>query len=158
MEAVPVHAGQQNHIRLATTREFEMVDVSDQLAPVVAGSGIGDGVLHVFCPHTSCGLAVTELEHGLHADLEAVFDELAPTDREWRHDDMLARWQNIEPDERRNGWSHIRALLGTQPALALPISGGALALGRWQRVFLVELDGPRPARTVLAQAFGRPVG
>ena len=65
--------------------------------------------------------------------------------------------QNIEPDERRNGWSHVRALLTTQASVCLPIAAGQVGLGRWQRLFLVELDGPRTARTVVLQAWGRPV-
>jgi len=67
----------------------------------------------------------------------------------------VQRWQNLEPDERRNGWSHIRGLLATTPSLVIPVEGARLALGQWQRLFLVELDGPRPERGVLIHAWGR---
>ncbi len=123
-----------------------MVDLTDPMAAMVAGAGVAEGAVNAFCPHTSCGLAITELEEGLHTDLEAVLDEVAPAGRAWVHDDLARRWQNLEPDERRNGWSHIRGLLATQPSIVVPVLEGRLSLGRWQRVFLVELDGPRPER------------
>jgi secondary thiamine-phosphate synthase enzyme len=143
-------------LTLASTRAFELLDLTERVAEVVAGSGLGDGIVHVFCPHTSCGLAVTELEDGLHEDFERVLTEVAPEAGPWAHDDMGRRYQNLEPDERRNGWSHIRGLLGTLPAVTVPILGGCLGLGQWQRLFLVELDGPRPKRTVIVQSWGRP--
>jgi secondary thiamine-phosphate synthase enzyme len=141
-------------LTVASERPFQLIDVTGEVAAFAAASGVSDGIAHLFCPHTSCGLAITELEDGLHADLERVLDEVAPVDRDWVHDDLARRWQNLEPDERRNGWSHIRSLLAAQPALTIPILDRALALGQWQRVFLVELDGPRSARTVVLQAWG----
>lgn len=132
-----------------------MVDLSLQAEALVESSGLDEGTMSAFCPHTSCGLAVTELEDGLHTDLESVLEEVAPIGRRWAHDDLERRWQNLEPDERRNGWSHIRGLLATSPSIVVPILEGRLALGQWQRLFLVELDGPRPTRTVVLQAWGR---
>lgn len=143
-------------VRVRSDAAFQMVDLTEPMAAMVAGAGVAEGAVNAFCPHTSCGLAITELEEGLHTDLEAVLDEVAPAGRSWVHDDLARRWQNLEPDERRNGWSHIRGLLATQPSIVVPVLEGRLSLGRWQRVFLVELDGPRPERTVVLQAWGRP--
>jgi secondary thiamine-phosphate synthase enzyme len=143
-------------VEVATERPFQLVDVTELVDAEVHRSGVGDGTVHVWCPHTSCGLAVTELEDGLHADLEAALERLAPMAAAYAHDDLARRHQNIEPDERRNGWSHIRGLLATMPFVLAPVDGGRLALGRWQRLFLVELDGPRPARTLRVQAWGNP--
>jgi len=143
-------------LTVASSRPFELIDLTDLVAATVSASGLADGIAHVFCPHTSCGLVVTELEDGLHEDVERVLSELAPVDGPWAHDDMARRYQNLEPDERRNGWSHIRALLATSPSATAPILDGRLALGQWQRLFLVELDGPRPERSVLVQSWGRP--
>jgi len=145
-------------VEVATERPFELVDITDLVDAEVQASGVADGTVHLWCPHASCGLAVTELEEGLHADLEAALERLAPVDGTYAHDDMARRHQNIEPDERRNGWSHIRGLLATMPFVLAPVEGGRVALGRWQRLFLVELDGPRPRRTVRVQAWGNPAG
>jgi secondary thiamine-phosphate synthase enzyme len=143
-------------VRRATTRPFELIDLTDDVAAAVAASGIAEGIVQAFCPHTSCGLAITEFEDGLHEDFERVLEALAPVAGPWAHDDMGRRYQNLEPDERRNGWSHIRGLLATSPSVSAPILGGALGLGQWQRLFLVELDGPRPERSVIVQSWGRP--
>ena len=142
-------------LTVPTDRSFQLVDITDLVAASAASSGIEAGTLQAYCPHTSCGLAVTEMEDGLHEDLEAVLEELAPVGRAWAHDDMKRRWQNMEPVARPNGWSHIRGLLATQPTALLPIASGRLAVGQWQRLFLVELDGAR-IRTVDVQAWGRP--
>ena len=131
------------------------MDITERVAEFAAASGLTEGAVLLYCPHTTCGLAVNEAEDGLHSDLAEVLEELAPRSRSWAHDDLTRRTQNLTPGEveRPNGWSHIRALLATAPSLTLPISGGRLALGRWQRVFLVELDGGR-ARRVSAHAWG----
>lgn len=141
-------------LQVASTKPFELLDLTDQIADVVDAAGLAHGIVQVFCPHTSCGLAITEAEDGLHEDFERALDALAPTDSAYAHDDMSRRYQNIEPNERHNGWSHIRGLLATQPAVTAPIVDGRLGLGTWQRLFLVELDGPRPARTVVVQTWG----
>lgn len=155
-ENVVMQMSPPSQITRASTRAWEMLDVTDDVAALVDEAALSDGVVHLFCPHTSCGLAVTELEDGLHHDFEALLDRIAPVDARYVHDDLAGRTQNLEPDERRNGWSHMRGLIATTPSLTLPIRGGALAVGRWQRVFLVELDGPRLERTVHVQAWGRP--
>jgi secondary thiamine-phosphate synthase enzyme len=143
-------------VTVKSTRPFQLVDLTDRVADLAGTSGLLSGVVHVFCPHTSCGLAVTELEDGLHEDLERVLEQVAPVDGSWAHDNMARRYQNLEPDERPNGWSHVRGLLATSPSATVPILDGELALGQWQRLFLVELDGPRPARTIVVQSWGVP--
>lgn len=148
--------GGAERLMLRTENPLQMVDLTERVAAVVARSGLAEGLVSVFCPHTSCGLAVTEAEDGHHEDLAAVLEQLAPAGRAWVHDDLSRRWQNLEPDERRNGWSHIRHLLATSPSLVLPVLDGTLGLGRWQALFLVELDGPRPERSVVVQAWGMP--
>lgn len=142
-------------LTVRTTSAQQVVDITDGVAEAVeasaraAGIGEGDGVTLVFCPHTSCGLALNEDEAGFHDDLAGVLEEVAPLGRAWVHDDLTRRTQNLTPGvpERANGWSHVRALLATAPSLTLPVGGGRLAVGRWQRILLVEFDGPRE-RTV----------
>lgn len=133
-------------LSLRSERPLQLIDVTGDVDERVRGSGVQDGLANVFCPHTSAGLAVTELEDGLHADVERVMEQLAPVAASWAHDDLVRRYQNLEPDERPNGWSHVRALLFCQPSLSVPVTGGRLALGTWQRLFFVELDGPRDRR------------
>jgi secondary thiamine-phosphate synthase enzyme len=83
---------------------------------------------------------VNEHEPLLISDLEAMFERLAPVAGEYSHDDFSRRTINLAPGERRNGHAHLRAaLLRTSETLA--VIRGRLDLGKWQRVFLVELDG-----------------
>jgi len=132
-------------ITVPTEQPQQVVDVTDQVAVALGRSGVDDGVALIFCPHTSCGLALNEDEAGFHEDLSAVLEELAPLARDWVHDDLARRTHNLTPGvpERVNGWSHVRALLATSPSLTLPVADGRLAIGRWQRILLVEFDGPR---------------
>jgi secondary thiamine-phosphate synthase enzyme len=75
-------------------------------------------------------------------DFESTLEQAAPADISYRHDDASVRTVNLTPDERVNGHAHCRALLLPVSA-CLSVVDGRLLLGRWQRVFLVELDGPR---------------
>ena len=143
-------------VTVRTTSPQQVLDITDAIEDAMSDlADPGPGVALVFCPHTSCGLALNEDEVGFHADLDGVLEELAPLARGWVHDDLERRTQNLTPGvpERRNGWSHVRALLATTPSLTLPVTAGRLDIGRWQRVLLVEFDGPRE-RTVQIRTWG----
>ena len=75
-------------------------------------------------------------------DFAALLARIAPEHGAYQHDDMAARTVNLAAGERPNGHAHCRALLMPTSA-SLNLFGGRLQLGRWQRVFLVDLDGPR---------------
>jgi secondary thiamine-phosphate synthase enzyme len=92
--------------------------------------------------HTTTAIVVNEHEPLLLADFAALLGRVAPQDALYGHDDITARTVNLAPGERPNGHAHCRAVLLGSSAL-LNLAGGHLQLGRWQRVFLVEMDGPR---------------
>jgi len=143
-----------NHarIRLATARATEFIDLTDRLERFVAGAGMRSGVLAVLTLHTTTAIVVNEHEPQLLGDFQALLERLAPTQADYHHDDPSRRTVNVTPEERPNGHAHCRALLLPSSA-ALLVADGRLQLGRWQRVFLVELDGPRE-RDVTLLAFG----
>jgi len=85
---------------------------------------------------------VNEFEPLLLADFSTLLQNVAPCDARYRHDDVTARTVNLTADERVNGHAHCRALILAASA-CLNVIDGRLLLGRWQRVFMVELDGPR---------------
>jgi secondary thiamine-phosphate synthase enzyme len=151
--ARPVLIVPARRLPVTTARRQGLVDVTAGVAGLAASSGLRDGVCSVYCPHTSCGLALTEAEDGLHQDLADVLEHLAPERRYWAHDDLSRRTANLVPGDRPNGHSHIRALLATLPQIDVPIVDGAAAFGRWQRLFLVELDGGRE-RELLVTCWG----
>jgi secondary thiamine-phosphate synthase enzyme len=139
-------------IRVATRHPTEFVDLTDRLERLVADAGLDVGFLNVQTLHTTTAVVVNEHEPLLLADFRGLLEAAAPRDGRYRHDDSTARTVNITDAERPNGHAHCRALLLASSA-CLNVAGGRLLLGRWQRVFLVELDGPRE-RDISVLAFG----
>jgi secondary thiamine-phosphate synthase enzyme len=133
----------------------ELVDVTDDLVSLVDESGVANGMALVYSPHTTCAIVINELEEGFLADFAGALAELVPEDRYYRHDDLTIRTQGIEPDtaEFPNGHSHIRSGVLSSSSQTIPIVDGRLLLGRWQHVFLCELDRARP-RKVFMQVIG----
>lgn len=119
-------------------------DVTDLVSATVARSGIQAGQVLTTTAHTTCAIIVQENEPLLLADLGDRLRRFASDEENYRHNRMDVRTINMcGLDECANGHSHCQhALLGA--SVALPVLDGALVLGRWQRLLLVELDHPRP--------------
>jgi len=128
-------------IRIDTDRPIEFVDLTDRLRALVAEAGIRFGFVNVQSLHTTAAIVVNEHEPLLLTDFATLLESAAPAGH-YRHDDATIRTVNVTADERVNGHAHCRALLLGASA-CINVIDGALQLGRWQRVFLVELDGPR---------------
>ena len=129
-------------IRIDTARPTQFIDLTSDLEAFVARSGVQSGLLNVQSLHTTAAIVVNEHEPLLLTDMAGLLERLAPVDDVYRHDNVSLRTVNCVLGEPPNGHSHCRALLLGSTA-ALNVVDGALQLGRWQRVFLVELDGPR---------------
>ena len=116
------------HVR--TTRRTELQDVTDQVKAAVRESNCTDGVCHLYVPHTTAGVIINEgYDPAVAQDLAAAFDRLVP---------RVANSAHAEG----NSDSHIKtALAGSSQTVW--IVRGKLALGRWQRIFFAEFDGPR---------------
>ena len=138
---------------LAPSR-LSCVDLTPAASEFVASSGISEGALLVFCAHTTCSILVNEWETGALEDLQVKLDELFPVDSYYAHDDLSRRTENLVAEERRNGHSHVAQMIMGQSSQLVPISAGELLLGRWQRIFLLELDEPKD-RTIVLHAFGQ---
>ncbi|HXH06127.1 MAG TPA: secondary thiamine-phosphate synthase enzyme YjbQ [Vicinamibacterales bacterium] len=131
-----------------TVEATEFVDVTGLIEEAIARCGLVEGVAAVQTHHTTTGLLVNECEPGLLEDLARMFERVARADGLYRHDDLDTRTVNVHPGERRNGHAHCRAAL-LRTTEWLIVRGGALALGRWQRLFLVEFDGGQRRRLSL---------
>jgi secondary thiamine-phosphate synthase enzyme len=129
-------------IRIATEHPTQFVDLTPELEAFVAASGIEAGLLNVQSLHTTAAIVVNEHEPLLLTDVAGLLERLAPVDALYRHDNVTLRTVNCVLGEPPNGHAHCRALL-LGATTALNVVDGELRLGRWQRVFLVELDGPR---------------
>lgn len=117
-------------IVVKSNKRTELIDITDGVDEVVAGYRVGEGIALIFTKHTTTSLIVNEYEPGLVSDIEAFLGALIP-DLDYKHD----RIDN-------NADSHLRSIL-LQSSLSIPVNKGRLDLGTWQRVILVELDGPR---------------
>ena len=111
-----------------TESELDVVDVTDRIEAALPGDA--GGTCTVFVRHTTAGIVVNEAESRLLGDVTSFLDDLVP-DEGWEHDRLDG-----------NADSHLRALL-LGPGETLPVVDGALDLGTWQSVLLVECDGPR---------------
>jgi secondary thiamine-phosphate synthase enzyme len=140
-------------VELRTEERVQFVDLTELVAERVRRSGIGHGLVCVQTRHTTTAVVVNENEPLLIEDARRMLERLAPRNARYGHN-RLHRRRGAAPNESPNGDSHCRALLlGSSETLA--VVGGTLQLGRWQRVFLVELDGPR-RRTAHVVVIGIP--
>ena len=131
-------------LSLQTRGNGDTQDITAEVAQAVIDSGVRSGVVTLFCPGSTSALTTIEFEPGVVADLQQVFDETAPSDRYYRHNE---RWGD------GNGHSHVRAaLLG--PSLAVPFVDRMLTLGTWQQIVHVDFDVRPRRRDVIVQIVG----
>jgi secondary thiamine-phosphate synthase enzyme len=147
----PAFIYRHTKVRIVTERHTEFIDLTDSLEELVADSRVVTGFVNVQSLHTTAAIVVNEGEPRLLKDFACTLRNLAPDDVAYRHDDAN-RTVNLNPGERPNGSSHCKALL-LSPSVCLNVVEGRLLLGRWQRVFLTELDGPR-ARDISVLLIG----
>ena len=117
-------------LTVKTSRRTELVNITAEVAPFVAASGVTRGICYLYVPHTTAGVTITEGDDpDVARDIEAALDRLVPRDAEYKH-------------YEGNSDSHIKSsLVGVSQSVL--IEGGRLVLGRWQAIFLCEFDGPR---------------
>ena len=152
----PASTCRHTRIRFTTRHPTEFIDLTDRLETLVAAAGVSSGILNVQTLHTTTAILVNEHEPLLLADFQRLLESAAPVDVRYRHDDTTARTVNVTAGERPNGHAHCRALL-LPSSVSLNVTNGRVLLGKWQRVFLVELDGPREREisTMLIGEVGR---
>jgi secondary thiamine-phosphate synthase enzyme len=140
---------------LRSDRPLQLIDLTPLVSGVVQRTGLWEGLVAITTRHTTTGLLVNEHEPLLEDDLRAMFERLVPATAAYAHDDF-ARRHGIQPGERVNGQAHCRAAL-LRASETLPVRGGGLALGRWQRLLFVECDGGQ-RRQVSVVCLGRSRG
>ena len=138
-------------LAIRTREAVEVVDLTARIEAFLAAAGVEAGWVNVQSRHTTAGIVVNENEAGLVQDAIALLERLAPRGRGYAHDELHRR-PGVPPDERLNGHAHAKALL-LRTAETVNVAGARLQLGTWQRVLLVELDGPRE-REVSMLALG----
>lgn len=122
----------------------DIIDITDHVSRIISDSGKNSGSVTVFVPGSTAGITTIEYEPGAVADLKAAIERMAPEGIDYAHD---ARWGD------GNGFAHVRAaLLG--PSLSVPFQNGALGLGTWQQIVLIDFDNRGRERKVSVQVMG----
>lgn len=124
-------------IEVRTGAEETVVDLTGRIEGFLAGHGAGDGLLNVFVPHATAGVAVIETGAGSDADLLALLRDLLPADDRWAH----------RHGSSGHGRDHVLPAL-VAPSTTVPVVGGSPALGTWQSICLIDTNVDNPTRSV----------
>lgn len=127
------------NLRFSTRGEIDFFDISGKVQDVVEKSGVKNGLAHVFAPHATGILILTEYEPSLLDDIKAVLEKLVPKRALYEHPS--------------NAHSHLRSVL-LSPDKTLPVIDGKIVLGTWQSLVFVETDVHPRQRTVIVQVLG----
>jgi secondary thiamine-phosphate synthase enzyme len=127
------------NISFATKGEIEFIDLTDQIQAAVAKSGIKNGLVHVFAPHATGVIVLTENERGLLEDIRRFLEMTVPRNRGYAHPS--------------NAHSHLRSML-LPPDRTLPVIDGRVEFGTWQSLMFVETDVYPRTRKVIIQVMG----
>ena len=135
----------KDEIPVSTRGELDVVDITGEVGRSVNGSGVRDGVAHLFVAGATAALTTIEYEPGAVADLKTAVSRLIPMEMEYAHN---ARWGD------GNGHSHVRAaMLG--PDITVPVRDGSPLLGTWQQIILVEFDTRSRNRKIYLTVMGQ---
>ena len=133
------------NIEVRTRGNSEVLDITGPVSAALGRSGIRQGAVILFNVGSTAGITTTEFEPGLaNHDLKAAFEKVAPQNQRYEHEET---WHDD------NGHSHVRAsLLG--PSLAVPVVDGAMTLGTWQQIILIDFDTRSRTRRIVCQIIG----
>ncbi len=123
-------------ISVSTNRRNEFVDVTEKVRKVVRESGVEDGYVHLYVPHTTAAVTINEnYDPSVKNDILSKLSDIVPPGAEYSHSEG-------------NADSHIKAsIIGSSDFI--PVTGGDIDLGRWQGIFFCEFDGPRSRKMVI---------
>lgn len=151
-ETAVMFRGHRETIHRQASCAPDFMDITDDVREIVGRSGIQEGTVVVFSRHTTAAVKINENEPLLLQDMSYFLKRIAPREAPYRHNDFAVRTANMTEDECPNGHSHCQHLL-LSASETIPICDGETLLGRWQRIFLIELDRPR-LRQVVIQTQG----
>lgn len=137
-----------DQIFVETTSGTDILDVTPEVVQRVPDTSVGSGSLILFIPGSTAALTTIEFESGAIADLKSAIERMAPDDIYYAHNE---RWGD------GNGYAHVRAAI-FGPSLHIPIVDGALTLGTWQQIVLLDFDNRPRSRRIMVQVQGEPRG
>ena len=135
-------------LQVTSKKQFELIDITDKVKTIVEESGINDGLVAIFAPHTTASIRLNHNEPLLIQDIMKTLYRVAPVDINYSHDLFEIR-SGVEANERSNGHAHVKAFfLGSSETI--PLTAGKMILGPRQSIFFVELDGGRERKVVVS--------
>ncbi len=132
----------QKEFQISTQKRYQLIDITSKVEKIVRESGVEEGLVLVFVPHSTAGVLLTENESGLKEDWLKLFEKIV-TGIDFLHNRI---------DD--NADSHLLSGLIGQGRV-LPIQNGNILRGTWQEIFLAEFDGPRGGRVVVVKIIGK---
>lgn len=127
-------------LNFSTKGEIDFIDLTKKVQEIVSKHGVKNGLAHVFAPHATGIIILTEFESGLLEDLKSLLEQLASSRGHFRHPS--------------NAHAHLRSVL-LPPDKTIPVVDGLLALGTWQSLVFVETDVYPRRRSVIVQLLGK---
>ncbi|MCL2115022.1 MAG: secondary thiamine-phosphate synthase enzyme YjbQ [Methanobrevibacter sp.] len=132
----------KDKITINSSKRFEIIDITSKIQSVIDENTINRGIINIFSKHSTSAIIVNENEKGLLLDFERSLNDIIPNDNSYKHDII-----------DNNADSHLKSFfLGSSESI--PINDKKLAIGTWQSVFFIELDGPRNNRTIELTIIG----
>ncbi|HET9575405.1 MAG TPA: secondary thiamine-phosphate synthase enzyme YjbQ [Nitrospira sp.] len=123
----------------------QIENVTKLVQDALAGAKLTAGIVTVFVKHTTASIMVIEDEPGIRADTKTFWDRAVPADPTWQH--------NTRNSGEDNGHSHLRGQL-QGPSVIVPFANGALTLGTWQQIVLIDFDTRARTRELIIQIMG----
>jgi len=133
--------------KVKTGKRLEVIDITNDVEKIIRESGIKEGILIVFEPHTTAAITINENDPELFEDLINIYTKIAPIEQRYQHN---LKYEGV-PGEQ-NAHAHIISSL-IKPSVIVPITDGRTQLGTWQRILFIEMDGPR-TRNVYVKVIG----
>jgi secondary thiamine-phosphate synthase enzyme len=140
-------------LKIDTEKSLDFIDITDKIKSFIEEINITDGLVNIQSMHTTAMLLLNENEPLLIKDIKKNLESIAPKKGDYNHDNFDVRTVNMCDDECANGHAHCKAVYLT-PTNTINLLNNKLQLGKWQRVFLLELDRARP-RKVQIQVLGK---
>ena len=126
-------------LTISTKGEMDFIDLTDKIQDAVTKSKAKNGLIHVFAPHATGVLVLTEYENGLLTDIRQALNKLVPRDAPYEHPD--------------NAHAHLRSML-LSPSKTIPLINGQATFGTWQSLFFIEVDTRPRQRRIIIQIIG----
>jgi secondary thiamine-phosphate synthase enzyme len=134
----------KDFLEINTKGFSDTIDITEKVKKIIEKSGIGSGLVTVFCNGSTGTITTIEFESGVIKDLQKALEKIAPSNIPYEHD---KRWGD------GNGFSHVRAAL-MKPSLSIPLIEQELMLGTWQQIVFIDFDNRARQRKIVVQIIG----